>query len=183
MNLAGKSLLRRTALYPLHSTTRPELSPFFGPPATCDSMAHAPRAWHGAAIASATVQRHLTAAAAFSPRPSLRWPAEPRGEKGFGRAGLACEAGVFVAKASAANGSEDERQAPLRVCLYAFGFGGACGLRVFMCPPLLRLTLMFRPHQQNPAPLQGRRRKGTQMPTRVIEKSLEFRSQVCTDPL
>ena len=148
-------------------------------------MAHAPRAWHGAAIACATVQRHSTAAAdprpalprraaVFSPRPSLRWPAEPRGEKGFGRAGLACEAGVFVAKASAANGSENERQVPLRVCLYAFGFGGACGLRVFMCPPLVRLTLMFRPHQQNPAPLQGRRRKGTQMPTRVIEKKFEI---------
>ena len=39
-----------------------------------------------------------------------------------------CEAGVFVAKASAANGSEDERQGPLRVCLCAFGFGGACGV-------------------------------------------------------
>ena len=29
------------------------------------------------------------------------------------RAGLACEAGVLVAKASAANGSEDERQVGL----------------------------------------------------------------------
>ena len=171
-----KSLLRRTARYPFHLTTRPELSPFFGPPATCDSMAHAPRAWHGAAIASATVQRHSTAAA--DPRPALLRRlhallfagllnrAEKRASAGQGWLARL----VSLWRGRAQRKARKERARPPCVCVFVRS--RSCSeARLgspYLCPPSFAIVFHAPPPEK---PCAFARRKGTQKPTRVVEKT------------